>query len=221
MPISPAKTALVTLCYLDGNDASGGSRVERNVKYIEYYRKLKEQLGFSHFILLDNASSWEARDSFRYRLKDNSDIIFVGFSDYLARKGGYDYPYCWRGLNYLRHYMDRFEKLMCIDSDYFVCSERLATYLRELETGWTSLWSAAYQFPEAACHVICKDQFYRWDLTDWNAWNGHVMETFLPFTHIERDFIADRFGELGAPPQNPKMDAYGQTPVSMEIKFYG
>jgi len=207
-------TAMFTLCWLDGE-----GRVERNLKYIWYYRKLKKILGFERFVLADNASSSASMKKFLDGLIDTSDVHFIRYDEHLARRGGFDYPYCWRGMEALKIVTDRYDKVFCIDSDYFICTERLANYLRDCNTGWEALWSFKYQFPEAACHVLNKDSFHIIkNEPDWMKWNGKVMETSLPFTSICRDFNTDRYGEQNLE-QTKTVDAYGQCPLERGIIY--
>jgi hypothetical protein len=213
------KVALTSACYLDGVDQSGSSRLERNIRYVKYYQKIQEELGFDNIVLVDNASSPENTEQFMDAVKD---VILIKHMQHLQRGSGYDYPYCWRALHTIKPLIHQgFKKFLMIDSDYFVVSGKLAKYLKEANSGWLALWSKKYNFPEAACQVLNEDLFsffLGYTSTPWERQNGLVMETALPFTHIEKGFIADRFGESRLP-CTKEIDGYGQCPLDIDIEF--
>ena len=79
-----------------------------------------------------------------------------------------------------------------------VVSEQ-GSFINNLEEGWVALWANKYYFPESSIQVICNDQF--------DSFNDFIScgyqelskkgyaEEILPFTHVERGFLGDRFGE--------------------------
>lgn len=215
------KTCLYTLSYLDGLSPCGGARLDRNIKYVDYYKKIKEELGFDHFVFADNASSLENV----YKFKNSiglTDTVFHRFQEHLPRGAAYSYPYCWRGLNFIRLLIeDGYEKIIYIDSDGFILNSNLSEYVNQCDSGWEAFWCQKYQFPESAFHILNKDAFGIFDeytKYGWKQLNGKMMETSLPFTLVNRDFNTDRFGE-NRTPQNDKMDFYGQCPVDMNMKY--
>lgn len=94
------------------------------------------------------------------------------------------------------------KKIIHIESDAYVISERMLDYINALESGWTTFWCASYQMPETAIQVICEDQFDAMEnfaAKGFSEFNGHLAERILPFTCINRDFIGDRYGEFKIP----------------------
>lgn len=225
-------SCLFTPCYLEGDDEFGSSRLERNKKYIAYYRKLKERIGFSRIVMVDNASPMEllkelgatvmAPDQELLLLGD-SDLHIFRYPEHLTRRGGADYPYCWRALYFYRDLMSMgYQKIITCDSDGFILSGNLADRIRDTDRGWISFLCKKYNFPEASLHVLCKDAFQRFRSfckEDFYHHNGKVMEVTLPFDHVSEVFDVDRYGE-NRTPVNPDMDYYGQCPVDIEMRFH-
>lgn len=226
-------TCLFSLMYLEGSDLLGNNRLDRNLRYVEYYNKLKVELGFSGYIFVDNASSLSNLAKFNATVVDaesnqvlqhgREDMTIIRYKKHLERGPGYDYPYCWRGLYELKAAanLGLFDKIIFIDTDAFIRSGKLAKHIRELNTGWETFWSPMYGFPEAAIQVVCEDSF---DLLnnflegDFMHHNGKCMETTLPFTKINKDFVGDRYGEnMAMWPKNP--DYTCQTPLFVTSSF--
>lgn len=239
------KTCLFTLSYLDGVDKSGSSRLERNIKYLNYYWPLRKEFGFQTIAMVDNASSWENLHAlqkaapFRMTFEDTAPPIdakpylfeydrirFFRFSEHLKAgerffKGdprhAVDYPYVWRGFAFINtlFHVLGYEKVILIDSDCFVLSPRLAHHIRDLKTTWWTVHCPKYDFPDASIQVITKDLFLD---HDWSVLNGMVMEKILPFSWVDYSFNCDRYGEKNLP-VTPEMDFYGQAPVSQQMNY--
>ncbi len=92
-----------------------------------------------------------------------------------------------------------YDKIIHIESDAFLISNRMFDYIDSLKTGWTGLWANKYNFPESCIQVICKDQFD--SFKDFASCGSHELskmglaEKVIPFTNVERRFLGDRFGE--------------------------
>jgi hypothetical protein len=92
-----------------------------------------------------------------------------------------------------------YEKIIHIEADAFLISNRLFDYINSLKTGWTALWANKYCFPESCIQIICKDQFKKFrDFASCGSKELSKMglaEKIIPFTNIERRFLGDRYGE--------------------------
>ena len=92
-----------------------------------------------------------------------------------------------------------YEKIVHIEADAFLISNRMFDYINSLKTGWTGLWANKYCFPESCIQVICKDQFD--NFRDFASCGYHELskmglaEKVIPFTYVERRFLGDRYGE--------------------------
>jgi hypothetical protein len=241
------KTCLFTLSYLDGVDNLGNNRLERNLKYLNYYWPLRKEFGFQKIVMADNCSSVkslaylsdlapaslgiqsEAQSS---QLIPDFEIQLFRFEDHLAYgttfpqddpRSYYDYPYCWRGFDFLRRVFGHlnYDRVILIDSDGFVLSPRLAHFMRDIASGWTSFWCKKYGFPEASLQVIDRNSFRsRYFTEPWQSHVGEIMEWSLPFTEVNRGFNCDRYGETRTP-VSPDMDYYGQALNEMAMVYRG
>ena len=136
-----------------------------------------------------------------------SSVVFGTFSKHLGRLGGANYPGWWRSFGFGVRYAKRygFNKVVHIESDSFVLSQNLATYLNQLDRGWTTLWCPRWKFPETCIQVINEDCFASYDSVmskPYGEFIGRVAEHVLPFTQVERCFKGDRYGEYGRCPRN-------------------
>lgn len=213
------KTCLYTACYLDGEDDSGSSRFERNLRYLNYYRPLKEVLGFQDFWFCDNAST---RFSEFIRVANGPDLNVYRYGQHLPRGGKTKMPYAWRAFHFLNQLIEKgYEKIICIDSDGFILTKRLADYVRGFNTGWTAFFDEVHKFPTAEFHILNKDSFDRvlgFNAVPWTLKDGMLMEHTLPFKEINKDFKVGRFGEWKWK-QDDSTDFYGQASLDIELEF--
>ena len=92
-----------------------------------------------------------------------------------------------------------YDKIVHIESDAYLISQRVFDYVEEIKTGWTAFWAPRYYFPESCLQVICKDQFE--SFKDFASCGYHELskkglaERVIPFTHVEKKFLGDRYGE--------------------------
>lgn len=196
-------------------------------KYIDYYRPLKEVLGFNQFVFADNGSS----ESTIFTLNDSNhgDVSAYRFSHELHLGGQTEcYPYVWRGFYFIQELMHyAFDKVILIDSDSFVLSERMASFIRETNTGFYSFWSEHCGYPTSEITVINKDAYPM--LKEWmqaKSWEDRSnerkrYETELPYTDVYRQFKGDRYGFMGesSQVQKPDMDFYTQATTHTVLTF--
>lgn len=215
------KTCLFSSCYLEGTDAFGGARLARHHKYVNYYRPLKDVLGFDHFFFSDNGSSPE-----KLKLIEGNDVTLFRNTPSLVRgtNGGEDYPYIWRAFYDIRKIIEggQYKKIVCIDTDAFILSKKLADYVKDLNTGWTAFKVQKYGFPSAEFFILCEDSFKAYmEFTSGHFLdnNGKVMERVLPFTIINDAFNVDRYGETEGKQPDESIDLFGQCRVETEVSF--
>lgn len=220
------KTCLFLSCYLDGLDHLGDYRITRYEKYISYYRPLKERLGFSKFVFIDNGSSMSSLRTLE-GLVGFDDVVLFRHPDHLPRDRNkpHHYPFGWRMIFSARKFLDDFDRIVFLDSDSFVLSEKLANWVKHTLTGWQTIWCARYRMPEGNISILNRDvysDFKEWTGDDYEKfltkYLGRMMEVRLPFTYVDKDFICDRFGDTREL-QRPEMDFYGQCPVDIPLKF--
>lgn len=218
------KTALVTACFLEGNDAIGNNRFDRNLRYLKFYSKIKGEVGFDDIILLDNHSPIDLVQRFKVIARqENYPLWFLRYDERLERgPGPNEYPYCWRALYSYANLMHKYDKIIGIDSDGFVLTARLARFINKCQSGWVTFWCETWGFPESSLMILCKDAFplaRGYFKTHWNDRLGRQMERDIPFTDVRRDFRCGRFGESGRPKQDETMDFYSQAPLEIDLVF--
>lgn len=130
------------------------------------------------------------------------------------RGPGNDYPMVWRLYWQIKDLFAEYDRIFFFSPDSAICSQRMMDYLESLTTGWTAMW--CHNHPESQIQVItpCREfmKFF-YGPCDPYKYNGAHEEKTLPFTHVERGFIGDRYGELGSPPYIPgTVDYYTQVP---------
>jgi hypothetical protein len=132
----------------------------------------------------------------------------IHFSENLGRSATQDYPGWFRSFSFAGKYAKKFnfEKIIHIESDVFLLSDRITNFINSLTSGWTSFPCRRYGFPESGIQIICKDQldnFYNFCNQEYDLYRGYAIETILPLTNINHEFIGDRYGEyLSSPPEN-------------------
>lgn len=127
--------------------------------------------------------------------------LIVRFDNNLGRQSIKDYPGWWRSFFHSLSIARELgaDKIIHIESDAFLLSQRLVDFINQTQAGWHVLWTERHQFPETAIQVICRDQF---DIFE-NFKNQNPGLTFpgfaehiLPFTDIHREFKGDRYSEF-------------------------
>lgn len=112
-------------------------------------------------------------------------------------------------------------KMIHIESDSYVLSNRLCDYIDNVNSGWVSMWCPRYGLPETCIQIINEDRFDAVDsLRDlgYSSFNGVVAEKRLPFSHVERGFKGDRYGEYNPHIDISTVDYYCAYPVDKQLK---
>lgn len=211
------KTALLTHSYLAGKDLLGSDRLARVCRFLDWHRGHQHTLRVDEFFVSDNASPSHLADRIRNR------CVLLRYQDHIPHANIENgYLYCWRHLYTTKILIALgYEKIIYVDSDCFLVSQRMVDHIRDIKSGWTAFWIQKYSFPSAELHVLCKDAFPTFlEFADppFGYYLGKLMEKTLPFTHIEMGMRVDRWGE-DLKPQEPWMDAYCQAPVSLPLEF--
>jgi hypothetical protein len=130
-------------------------------------------------------------------------INFVRFEDNLGRPTHIDYQGWWRSFLFPIIIAQKygFDKMIHIESDFYVVSQDLMEYIGNAFEGWTAFYSKFHMFPETGIQVICKDAFgefiqFRRGAIDRDFKVRKSAEYHLPFTKIEKRFQGDRLGQL-------------------------
>jgi hypothetical protein len=92
-----------------------------------------------------------------------------------------------------------YARIVHIESDAYLLSRGIVEHINAIDHGWTVFWCPRYNCPEPSLQVIASDQF---DAVAEVATRGldklteGIAEMTLPFTHIERAFTGNRYGEF-------------------------
>jgi hypothetical protein len=90
-------------------------------------------------------------------------------------------------------------KIIHIESDAYLLSQRAVDLVNHLDEGWTAFWCPRWNFPETAIQIICQDQFGALDLIGRTPYGSklanQLLERTLPFTNIAMELRGDRYGE--------------------------
>ncbi len=128
-------------------------------------------------------------------------LCLFHFENHLGRRPRFNFPGWYRSFAFAGRYAHAcgFEKIIHIESDAFVIGSRLRHYLNNLRSGWTALWCPRWKFPETALQVIAGEAIPRFANIEQthphDSLVGRPIELQLPFDHVEKGFIGDRYGE--------------------------
>lgn len=205
---------------------------ERYKRWVDHVYPRRQAFGADSIFLINDGSDNIGFDS-RLAIVDGEhdlpaqllgDMAIVTFVERLGRPAMFCYPGWWRSFTYsvriARHF--DFDKIIHIESDAYVCSKRLADYLRSINRGWTVLWSKGYNFPETAIQVICRDaypslaQFADRKLSFFQTSN-RAAEYLFPFDKVENRFTGDRCGILDRAARSQAFDYLAQVPPDWEL----
>jgi hypothetical protein len=132
-------------------------------------------------------------------------IHVLRFPERLGRRGQFDFPGWWRSFEAGIELADRYgaTRLIHVESDARVLSDRLARALNRAAKGWVALWCPSYRVPEPSIQVIHRDSLgaavtFAAGRPDLDM-AGRGPELLLPFTSVERRLIGDRYAEFGRP----------------------
>lgn len=91
-----------------------------------------------------------------------------------------------------------FDKVVHVESDAFIISERLQRYINLSNDGWIGLWCDTHAVPETGIQVIAGTGLHAYSEFVKQPHDVFVEKSFektIPFTHVERGFRGGRYGE--------------------------
>lgn len=187
------RTCIVTTCYLDSDE-----RIEKMYKFLDYYIKHTDY----QIYVIDNASPFHLFMNMYFKYSDSGRVGYNRKEEHFNRPSHLDYKYLWRAVHELKDLMPRYAKVIYMDNDFYMISDKMFKYVEDLNSGWTTFYSHYYNFPETGCHIITKDcqeykDFINMSQDEFIAkHNLQIMENVLPVTHVEKGMIGDRYGEF-------------------------
>jgi tetratricopeptide (TPR) repeat protein len=168
-------------------------------------------LGAEQILIVDDGSKilpkWNNVEIFQEKIsgsiekiRSTSEVIFYHFDKRLGRNDIFDFPGWHRSFRAAVLYAieNKFDKIIHIESDSHLISERIREYFRNYNDGWSVLWCEKYNFPEMAIQVIAGSSLK--NLLDffsrpYQEMVGKAHENLLPYTEIQKGFIGERYGE--------------------------
>ena len=126
----------------------------RYLRYLNYYKDRKKFLDVDNILFIDDGSIKENIllniptfnvGSFPKKLPE---VSMFRFNTHLGRSRS-GFPGWWRSFLLPTSIIDKYEinKLIHIESDSYILSKNLFSYISSLSSGWTSLWSKLYSWP--------------------------------------------------------------------------
>jgi hypothetical protein len=187
-----------------------------NKKYGIWVYSIKTgKVYYEHLLIIDDASpvipDWKdvaiVKQGPLPTICSNKPTIYT-FDKRLGRQSISCYPGWFRSFMYSATYAETygFNKIVHIEADSFVISDRMSKYINSLTEGWTTFWCPKYNFPEPCIQVIAGDslkEFFKWNnkkIPYLGNYHNKLAENYLPFTNIVKDFYGDRWGESDTEP---------------------
>jgi hypothetical protein len=166
------------------------------------------QLKYDAILMVDDASAslpcWPDLETVREggTARRDKPAELYSFAQHLGRHAISDFPGWVRSFGYAALHAERhgFTKVVHIESDAFLISERMQQHVNQIEDGWVAFWCPLYQRAESGIQVIAGRQLAKYveiAKQDIGILATSVVEDTLPFTHVEKSFVGDRYGERG------------------------
>jgi hypothetical protein len=234
------KTFIFCTSFINHNDIDNNNN--RINKWINYYGELKESFDADHLILIDDASpiidldlDLDIYDSEKLPNSIKKSINLFRFQEHLGRPSWKDYQGWWRSFIFSLEIAKKynFEKIIHIESDFYIVSENMIDYIKNFNQGWGAFYSSYHDFPESAIQIICKDAFFKFEdianrikINNYRSENYLQAELFLPFSDIIKEFNGDRFGQPEVfdawlkKENNKKIDYIGQVHSYHKSDYY-
>lgn len=170
------------------------------------------QLEFDQLLMVDDASpelpDWPGVKVIRERdapdprsLVTSAQVVLYTHEARLGRASVFDFPGWHRSFAFAARYAHAhgFRKVIHLESDAFIVSSRMQQHFNDVREGWTAPWSSRYTFPEIALQVAAGRDVARMAAfaeRPYTEMAGRLHESALPYTHVEKSFVGDRYGEF-------------------------
>ena len=171
-------------------------------------------LNYDHLVVIDDGSAELPEWSDALIIKEpelpelETDLSIYSFKDNLGRQGIFTQPGWYRSFVFAavfaRHY--GFNKIVHVEADAAVISQRLVDHINQFSDGWEALWCPRWNLPETSLQVIAGqsvEQLFEFAMIPyWDNFAGQQVDppedsgrnSYFPFT-VNKQFIGDRYGE--------------------------
>ncbi len=150
--------------------------------------------------------------------------VLFHFRRRLGRADVLDFPGWHRSFVFAALYAEAngFERVVHLESDAFLLTERARTFVSSFSDGWVALYAPRFDMPESAIQVAAGDGLHAlaaFARRPYGAMVGRQHEHEMPFTGVERSLAGDRIGET-AEDMPAGLDYAAQLPSRREAGFY-
>ena len=178
-----------------------------NIRYRIWIESIRcSPLIFDQILVVDDGSKHLPEWSDVRILGENDDlrtedpIVLYHFAQNLGRQGVSIFPGWVRSFFFAARFasVNNFNRIIHIEADAFLVTQRAYECINSLDDGWTALWCRRFQRPESAIQVIAGSglQIFReWAEKPVEYFSERVIENTLPFTNIIKSLIGDHYGE--------------------------
>ena len=188
------------------------SNVWNNRHYSWISDQLSSNINFHQLLIVDDCSpeipNWNNVHIQEANLKYSSHLVVL--HRFRQRAGDNNFlEGWWRSFGYAIDYaiQNNFDRILHIESDAKLLTDQAVEWFNTFDQGWGVLWCPKHNFPEAALQVINRDQFescskfFQTPYVDHEAVRkyGMVPEDFMPFTHVNKNLVGDRYSEYPCP----------------------
>lgn len=221
--MKPKKTMLFCTGYIGSDKA-----IIRYDTWSRFYSNMKEKLGYDYMVIIDDGSPLEYLQKFGDAVSgmvtlnriehrkgliglgkkfDENKINIVSFEKNLGRPILELVPGWWRSFSvspYVAEYLGC-DKIIHIESDAYILSDKLAETIRNENNGHHVLYSPESEYPETAIQWLNSDfyyqlkWFYQQGMKFWYSlgvnFMNYIPELAIKFGYVHREFIGDRYGD--------------------------
>ena len=137
-------------------------------------------------------------------LSPDGALVLHHFENRLGRHALLDFPGWYRSFCFAAEYAmaNGFDKVVHVESDSFLITASVQDYVNSIGDGWVALWCPRHGFAEKAIQVMAGTGLASYAALarrPHDDFAGREFEIQLPFSHVERRFKGDRYGEFPAP----------------------
>lgn len=188
----------------------------RYKRYLKYYFPRLSKLGADKLFLIDDGSPRRWLNKLELKIYDaeklpdkiTDQVCIIHFKNNLGRPLLTLIPGWWRSFTFsaVLAIKYNFKKLIHIESDAYVLSDKMMDWIRETSDEWTSVYTNYYFYAETNIQIIPRKripilyQFWKLGKEFWYK-NGcadiqYIPEYVLPIRNVNKtDFKGDRWGE--------------------------
>jgi hypothetical protein len=176
----------------------------------------KTQLKRDKILIVDDGSPTVPYVNYATVTRDNDlpeqeptdPIVIQRYSDNLGRRAMFDYPGWYRSFVFAAKYAKTYgyDKVIHVESDAFLISDRICEYLNEFSEGWETPLFQHCRMPETSIQVMAGsglEEFYKFIDKPYDLFRGMpadppldiIKESYLPFT-VNESFNGSRFDDM-------------------------